>query len=77
MNTTVTFNPHDGTLVSAGEEESLRLWDPTLVSTSFSVWRKRLCDIAGRNLTRDEWRRLIPDRSYPEKQSQKTCSQFH
>jgi WD40 repeat protein len=34
-------------------------------------WQRRACQIAGRNLTRDEWQELIPDRSY-----HRTCPQY-
>jgi hypothetical protein len=35
------------------------LWD-----TDPALWKQRACTVAGRTLTRDEWRELLPGRSY-------------
>ena len=36
-----------------------------------SSWRDRACSIAGRNLTKDEWEKLLPNRHY-----RRTCEQW-
>jgi WD40 repeat protein len=36
-----------------------------------STWRDRACSIAGRNLTKDEWEKLLPNRHY-----RRTCEQW-
>ena len=41
------------------------------VDTRTSAWLRRACRIAGRNLTRAEWRESFPDRPY-----QVTCKQW-
>ena len=50
----------DGTLVS---------WDGTLWTTRYADFRKRFCEVAGRNLTRSEWTEFLPDQPY-----QTTCA---
>jgi WD40 repeat protein len=55
----LTFSP-DGKALASLREYSIELWtmDP-------DVWKDRLCKVANRNLTRDEWRRYIgPDEAY-------------
>jgi hypothetical protein len=50
-------------LASASSDKSIRLWDVDPHS-----WAKRACDIANRNLTREEWRKYLGDLPY-----RKTC----
>jgi WD40 repeat protein len=54
-----------GTIIVSGLYDSgVLLVDPALVSTKFSVLRARLCPLAGRSLTRAEWRTYLPNWSY-------------
>jgi WD40 repeat protein len=59
--------------IYTSEFATLTLWDSTLASTDYSNWRERICAIVRRNLTAREWRRLIPDRPYPETASSRSC----
>jgi WD40 repeat protein len=47
--------------------------DGSIVSfeTDPKAWESHACEVAGRNLTRDEWRDAFPDRAY-----ERTCPQF-
>jgi len=62
----VAFSP-DGSRLAAGS------WDGTVVlyDTDPRSWANRACDIAGRNLTRSEWRQYFGTRSY-----RRTCGQW-
>jgi WD40 repeat protein len=50
----VAFSPNGHTLASGGWDNRIILWD-----VSPEAWRKRACDMAGRNLTRAEWTQYI------------------
>jgi WD40 repeat protein/class 3 adenylate cyclase/tRNA A-37 threonylcarbamoyl transferase component Bud32 len=54
-------------LAVAGIASRAMLWDLDL-----RIWRKRACDIAGRNLTRDEWNLYLP----PRTPYRATCSEW-
>jgi hypothetical protein len=47
--------------------------DGSMVSfeTDPQAWEAHACDVAGRNLTQDEWHAAFPDRAY-----ERTCQQF-
>jgi WD40 repeat protein len=47
--------------------------DGSMVSfeTDPDAWKAYACEVAGRNLTQDEWRDAFPDRSY-----ERTCPRF-
>lgn len=58
----------DGRYLATGGIDTLAmLWDMNL-----STWRARACEIAGRNLTRDEWRVYLP----PGSPFRSTCAQW-
>lgn len=50
-------------LATGGEDNTVHLWNMHVPS-----WRHRLCDLAGRNLTQEEWDEFLPERPF-----QKTC----
>lgn len=53
----LSFSPVTNTLAIGGRS-------PILLDVDEISWRSRLCDIAGRNLTPDEWATYVPDREY-------------
>ena len=58
---TVEFQPDGHTLLVAGRDGAVQTLDTRLES-----WIDRACDVAGRNLTDDEWAEAIGDRPYHE-----------
>jgi hypothetical protein len=56
----------DGRVLVAGGTGGLVLWD-----TDARSWGRRACAAAGRNLTRAEWERFLPDAGY-----RRTCPQW-
>ena len=50
-----TFSPDGKLLAVAGVNERGMLWD-----VDPAVWRERACAIAGRNLSREEWKLYLP-----------------
>ena len=58
---TVEFQPDGHTLLVAGRDGAVHTLDTRLES-----WIDRACDVAGRNLTDDEWAEAIGDRPYHE-----------
>jgi hypothetical protein len=59
----VAFNPDGQTLASGSNDRTIRFWSPDT-----RPWPTLVCDRAGRNLTRDEWRQYLGDGPY-----HKTC----
>ena len=60
----IAFSPREGILASVSEDDSIVFWD-----VNFDDWMRRACQIANRNLTRDEWNTYLGRRPY-----RKTCS---
>jgi WD40 repeat protein/DNA-binding SARP family transcriptional activator len=58
-NTAVSFDPTGRNLVTGGDDGEVVVWqaDP-------NRWVELGCDLAGRTLSRDEWRRYLGDRAY-------------
>jgi len=63
----IAFSPDGKTLASAGYNGNIQLWD-----VNFQSWIERACDIAGRNLSQDEWERFIGS----ERPYERTCPMF-
>ena len=61
---TVAFAADGQTLASDGA--ALFLWSPILWSRRLSAFANRLCPVANRQLTRDEWRDFLPGEPYRE-----------
>jgi WD40 repeat protein len=57
--TVAAFDPTGHTLATASRDGTVLLWDVDPAS-----WRARVCAVAGRRLTRQEWREFLPDRPY-------------
>jgi WD40 repeat protein/DNA-binding SARP family transcriptional activator len=51
---------HDGATIVAADDRG-GIWS---TPAEPDEWERRACDIAGRNLTRDEWEELLPNHSY-------------
>jgi WD40 repeat protein len=52
----VTFAPDGKTLASGARDSTVYLWNVDLDS-----WKARACEIANRNLTKEEWRKYLGD----------------
>jgi WD40 repeat protein/class 3 adenylate cyclase len=66
----VAFAGNGGLLASAGADGRILLWNVMLWADEDAL-RSRVCDLVGRNLTRSEWRRYVPGKSYRH-----TCEQW-
>jgi WD40 repeat protein len=51
---------HDGGTILAADDRG-GIWS---IPAEPDEWERRACDIAGRNLTHEEWEELLPDHSY-------------
>ena len=62
----VSFSPNGKILASGSSDFTVILWD-----VGSEAWKTRACNIAGRNLTQEEWDLYLPYYDY-----QQTCPQF-
>jgi WD40 repeat protein len=56
---TAAFGLHGNSLLVVDDDGHAYIWP-----VSLSAWQQRACTIAGSNLTRQEWDRLVPGQSY-------------
>jgi WD40 repeat protein len=68
---TVAFSADGRSVAAGGTFGRITVWRDILPGASIAEWRKRLCPIAQRNLTRAEWEEFLPDEPY-----RATCSEF-
>jgi WD40 repeat protein len=54
----------DGALRSTETHGSVVTWDPLLSSADPEAWRRRICRMVGRSLTKAEWTAVIPTEAY-------------
>lgn len=59
----LTFDAN-GALVSADAEGNALRWDRILISDDVYEWSERVCRLAGRSLSRAEWRQYLPGEPY-------------
>ncbi|MGH2521863.1 MAG: hypothetical protein ACRDH2_05090, partial [Anaerolineales bacterium] len=64
--TGLAFSLEGDRLISGSEEGVITEWDVSAAS-----WQARACEIAGRNLSPDEWEQFMPGQPY-----RKVCEQF-
>ena len=62
----VAFSPDSKALATTWGDDSLVVW-----SLDPEAWTRRACEVAGRNLTREEWRQNMGDQPY-----RKTCAEW-
>ena len=69
----VTFSPDGKQVVSGSSGYPNSPWDYAIIiwDVDENSWKKRLCRIAGRNLTKTEWQKHLGDKPY-----KKTCSSY-
>lgn len=65
------FSPDGRLLASGGETGSVYVRDQTAWSSDRSLFRDRLCTVAGRNMTRAEWHQFLPSEPYS-----RTCPEW-
>jgi hypothetical protein len=53
------FDPDGKHLLTEYQSGQAYLWD-----VDPAAWEARACQVAGRNLSQDEWREFLPDRPY-------------
>jgi WD40 repeat protein len=64
--TSLAFNSDGTTLAAGSADHTVRLWE-----TSVASWAQQACQIAGRNLTRQEWQQYLGSTPY-----RTTCSRL-
>ena len=55
----LAFSPQGEEMVTGGRDGTIVFW-----SADPAAWAARLCDVVGRQLTRQEWAQLLPTRGY-------------
>lgn len=63
-NTYIRMLPGGRRLVAAYADSAHRRWSATVWDVDPASWKARACAIAGRSLTRGEWRTFAPYRAY-------------
>ena len=58
-NTAIAFDASGRSLITGGDDGEVVVWD-----IDPDRWVELACDVAGRTLSRDEWRRYLGDRAY-------------
>jgi WD40 repeat protein len=57
----VAFNADGSRLASGADDGTIIFWD-----VSLAAWRQDACQLAGRNLTQEEWERYLGTEPYQE-----------
>jgi WD40 repeat protein len=60
----VAFAPDGRTLASAGDDKTVRLWNPILWSDEWKPLHDRVCEAVGHNLSKTDWHSLLPNEPY-------------
>ena len=67
----VSFSPKEDWLVSGSWDNTILKWDVRL-----DTWKRLACELAGRNISVDEWDKFFPNQAYPTQQKDAICPQW-